>query len=459
MNKNLNLFNAVKELSIVEVLKPYLSNVNLKGSNYLAICPFHQDTKPSLSINENKKCFKCFVCGVAGDAVAFVAKVENITKTNAAIKIAKTFNLNCEIDYAVIEKQKEQTKQFDLNRRYLDLARNFLQSEKSKNNQELVNFLNKRNLDQAKIDYFEIGYNPEEKIISKILTNENGEYVNIPTDCLFTRKELIDNDLIKVNINGEVFETFKNRLVFSIKDRFGNVVGFSGRDINTKSDIKYLNSKFNKTQTLFNIDKIAKNKFKTVFVVEGFMDAIALHSIGIENVVASMGVEISKEQVSLLKSIGVKCVILAFDFDNAGQTAQLNQTNLFESTLNTFVVDHKNFKVDMTNGFKDWDELVNFNNWSFEEAIRELGISKDQWIQDIKNLLNSHKHISIMLLNSLSSKYSTSEADKTLHLDECIEIINKYGVPIQSLNYVNYLKQFNLSDDHIYNLLDEAFIK
>ena len=430
-----DLIQKIKSLSIVEIIRHYLP-LNKKGANYLAICPFHHDTSPSLTINENKNIFKCFVCNVSGNGISFVQKKENITFYQAIIKIAKLFN----IDKSLIDTYSDQNKKefkherlYLLNKRYLELCQSFLLSEIAKNS-DINKYLIQRNITKDIIDKFGIGYNPDGgKTLYELLTNEEGTYVNLPQEDIFTRKEILDANVAFINNNGYVIDTFRNRLVFSIKDKNGNVVGFSGRSMNGQEP-KYLNTAktpiFNKGEILYNWSNIKddENIKNKLYLVEGFMDAIALYRIGINNVVATMGTAFSENHLKLLKTKNIKTIILAFDNDNAGRQAILSHGNELTKHFNVFVVDSYDPQ------YKDLDEVLN-----------KLGT------ESLTQVISKEIHFSLFCLHDLAKKYSSNlfESDKQDFLTKALDIIKTIGDPIHKNDYISFLTYITKYDEVI----------
>lgn len=429
------LIQKIKSLNIVEIIKHYLT-LNRKGANYLAICPFHHDTSPSLTINENKNIFKCFVCGVSGNGISFVQKKENITFYQAIIKIAKLFDMDKKLidEYSNHnEKDFKNERLYLLNKRYLELCQSFLMNEIYKNS-SVNKYLIKRNITKEIIDKFGIGYNPDGiKTLYELLTNENNTYINLPQDEIFNRQELLDANISFINKNGNIVDTFINRLVFSIKDKNGNIVGFSGRSMQGQEP-KYLNTSktkiFNKNEILYNWSNIKNddNIQNKLYLVEGFMDVIALYKIGINNVVATMGTAFTENHLQLLKSKNINTIILAFDNDNAGINAILTHGNLLIQHFNIFVLNSYDSQ------YKDLDEVLN--------QLGEKVLSK---------VISHETHFSLFSLYNLSKKYTNNllESDKHDFLSNALEIIKNIGNPIYKNEYVSYLTYITKYDEII----------
>ena len=187
-----------------------------------------------------------------------------------------------------------------------------------------ISYLKKRNIDESVIKEFEIGLSLNDNNVTKLLKN----------------KGFNEDDLIDIGICGKkddfVYDAFRNRIMFPIHDSDNKVVGFSGRIYNGESESKYVNSKesviFKKGKILYNYSRAlneAREK-KQIIIVEGFMDVIRLYTIGIKNVVATMGTAITKEHADLIRRLS-KNVILCFDGDSAGQKATISALQMLEN--------------------------------------------------------------------------------------------------------------------------------
>ncbi|MBR2651609.1 DNA primase, partial [bacterium] len=226
-----------------------------RGVNYLAICPFHQDSDPSLTINDQKNIFKCFACNESGNSVTFVQKYKNCSFIDAILEIAKLFNFDEELIKSYdgkVANEQANNKIYLINELYLELCKNFLFNKK---NSTVLNYLQQRGITKEIIDYFGIGYNPECNTLYDLMTNNDSNYLISDNNC-YTRQDLLDANLISINKNGFVQDVFGNRIVFSIKNSDGQIAGFSGRVIGDINSPKYLNTIenkiFHKSKLLYN---------------------------------------------------------------------------------------------------------------------------------------------------------------------------------------------------------------
>lgn len=254
---NNKIINEIRSIAISKIISEYIS-ITKKGRNYFAICPFHNDTNPSLVINDEKNIFKCFTCNTSGDAIKFVSGYQNIPYSKAILEIANKFNL----DISGYDEQNYVSKyqlNYDLNRDYLELCQIYLKQPKFK---YAYDYLESRNISDSEIAKFKIGFNPpnNESNIYRILTNEH--IVNSGNKAIYKRETLLDNGLVVLNQKAEIFDFFANRIIFAISNENDEIVGFSGRSINNDNP-KYLNSSqtiiFNKSEILYNYNNFLKS--------------------------------------------------------------------------------------------------------------------------------------------------------------------------------------------------------
>lgn len=433
------LAEKIHKIDIVEIIKNYLQLFK-KGNNYLAICPFHGDTKPSLTINSQKNIFKCFACSAGGDAIKFVMLYKNLNYQQALIEIAHQLNLDEKlINNFKNDNSFEYQRIYDLNSNYLEFCQAFLHN---KENKEILDYLKNRGIDDEIINAFKIGFNPNKSghDLYDLLTNNDENYVNIDDSLTFKRDELVSNNLALITSSGNVLDTFRNRIVFSICNDEGKIVGFSGRVVNSNDEPKYLNTSetniFKKSEILYNWHNAIKEKKSIIFLVEGFMDAIALHKIGITNCVATMGTAFSDSHLNkILSNKKIKTVVLGFDNDDAGKKAIISVGKKIGKKINTYVVKRYDSK------YKDFDEVL--NNSSKEE---------------LNKIIENQTHFSLFLLEDLfanSTLSSLSEKEETFNL--AIEIITKYGNSLYSDEYFSLLQKYlNFDSSTIKNKISNA---
>lgn len=315
------ILNIQKKVNIVDVIAEYLP-IEQKGKNYFAVCPFHDDHNPSMSISPEKQIYTCFVCGASGNVFNFVMNYEHISFTSACALVARKAGINLDIND--VSKTVSKESKYDKFYKMFDVASKYYQNNiKTVYGASALSYLKQRNISDDEIKEFEIGLSLTDNNVSKLLR----------------KKGFDENEMIDVGIcgrsDGFVYDTFRNRIMFPLHDTLGNVVGFSGRIYNDENESKYVNSKesviFKKGKILYNYTRAinpAREK-KQIIIVEGFMDVIRLHTIGVKNVVATMGTAITKEHTDLIRKLS-KNVVLCFDGDKAGEKATISALEALE---------------------------------------------------------------------------------------------------------------------------------
>ena len=298
-------------VDIVEVIGEYIPLTG-KGKNFFCVCPFHDDHSPSMSISKDRQIYKCFSCGAGGNVFTFVKNYENISFIEAVKKMALKAGIFLDIN----TKEKKQTSKYQKYYDMYDMAlKLYTNNINTKEGIEAKKYLTKRGISEDIIKHFNIGLSLKNTSLLTGLLQKKG----------YSEKELLDYGLATKKDN-DVHDIYYNRIMFPLFNLEGKPVGFSGRVYDQESNFKYINTKeteiFKKGESLYNYH-VAKNIARNIgkiIVVEGFMDAIRLYTIGIENVVATMGTSVTKEQIAIIKKMA-KEIILMFDGDTAGKKA------------------------------------------------------------------------------------------------------------------------------------------
>lgn len=307
---------------IVDIIS---ENVRLKksGRNYMGLCPFHNDKSPSFSISQEKQIYKCFSCGEAGNVLTFIMKYKKLTFLEAAKYLADKANISLQI--LGQEDNKISQKKELLYKVNVEAARYYFANlQKNKNAKE---YFLKRGIKEETIKRFGLGYSYDswQGLINYLKTR--GYNDNILSEAGLVSKS---------EKKGNIYDRFRNRVMFPVFNVKGEVIGFGGRVLDD-SKPKYLNSPetmiFQKGINLYGLNFAIKNKLEQdyIVIVEGYMDLIALHQYGITNTVASLGTALTVNQARLLKRY-VNKVIISYDSDLAGQTATLRGLEILRNT-------------------------------------------------------------------------------------------------------------------------------
>ena len=317
--------NIIKDNPISGVINFYHS-VSKKGQNYVGICPFHADTKPSMSVNDQKGLYKCFACGAGGDAIKFVMDLQNLNFPEAIKDISSKLGI-------VIEEQhkKKENPKVDMGLRVLTVASKIYKKiAKDHKPKSYTEFLKNRNLNEESVANFGIGYAPGNNALKSYLLSIKSE-----KDKDFAMSVAKEMGIVREGVNGrDDYDFFRDRVVFPIWDHFGAVRGFSSRAVLDNQKPKYLNSGesfiFDKGNILYG-QHIAKTHIRDkdqVILVEGNMDTVVMHQFGFNNTVGTMGTAFSENSAKVLTNI-TKHIYLAMDNDDAGMQGMIRANDHF----------------------------------------------------------------------------------------------------------------------------------
>ncbi len=306
------------KLDIVQVISEYLQ-LHKAGVNFKAPCPFHSEKTPSFMVNPERQRWHCFGCGEDGDIFTFVEKIEGVDFVEARKQLARKAGVV--LRYEDEGADKDRRRLFEANRMaaryYHEVLLKAQQAERARA------YVERRKLKEETLEDFMIGYSPDAWDALLNFMRKKG----------FTDGEMYRAGLVSKSERGSgYFDRFRGRLMFPIRDRQGNYVGFTGRIMpgpdgkDPPKEAKYVNttqtSVYNKSAILFALD-LAKQDIRrqgVAVIVEGNMDAIASHQAGVKNVVASSGTAFTAEQLALLRHLTDK-LVLSFDMDAAGELA------------------------------------------------------------------------------------------------------------------------------------------
>ena len=295
-------------VNIVDIISSYI-NLTPKGKNYFGVCPFHDDNNPSMSVSPDKQIYKCFSCGATGTVFKFIMDYENITFREAIQKVADIGGIQINI-----QKTKQKKENINLYNIYDLSLKYYINNLNTSKGKEAKEYLKKRKINEDIIKEFQIG----------LSLSDNNTLANI------LAKKFNQNDILKTGLIGKsdygYYDLFRERIMFPLYDLKGKVIAYSGRIYNKKDNSKYFNTReteiFKKGELLYNYHRakdIARRK-NQIIIMEGFMDVIRAHSVGIKNVVATMGTAVTNIQANLIKKMA-KEIILCFDGDEAGAKA------------------------------------------------------------------------------------------------------------------------------------------
>lgn len=303
-----------RSVNIVEIISEYIP-LSKKGKNYFGVCPFHSDHSPSMSVSEERQIYKCFSCGAGGNVFRFLMDYENISFIDSLKMIADKTAIPLKISKFKPKTNQTNEKLYQI----FEVSQMFYQNNiNTKEGSEAKKYLKERNIGQEIINEFKIGLSlSNNTLLSKLLEKKG-----------YQESEILNTGLCNKN-DLKITDVYYKRIMFPLWDLSGRIVGYSGRIYNSEDNSKYINTKetkiFKKGELLYNYHR-AKEEARIknqIIIVEGFMDVIRCYSIGIKNVVATMGTAITKSQALLMKRLG-KDIILCFDGDEAGEKATVS---------------------------------------------------------------------------------------------------------------------------------------
>ena len=305
---------------IVQVIGGYV-NLKRTGSRFVGLCPFHNETAPSFSVDSQKQLFYCFGCKAGGTVFSFIQDIEHLKFQEAIALLADRVNMplpELSNDNEYYDRRSKRDRIYLANKSAAMLYHKILWEPEGL---KVLEYFKSRGLNDRIITTFGLGAAPNNNILLNNLKNEG-----------FTEGELIEAGLI-TNKNGKYFDVFRNRALFPIIDAYGNVLGFGGRALNDSLP-KYLNTAetlaFNKRKTVYAANLLRKEKgLNRVLLVEGYMDVIALTQFGLKGVVATLGTALTKEQAHLMNRFAPE-IHVCYDGDDAGQNAIDKAITIFE---------------------------------------------------------------------------------------------------------------------------------
>ncbi len=384
---------------IEDVVGQYVS-LRRSGSNLFGLCPFHGEKTASFSVAPDKGIYYCFGCHKGGNVVNFQMEIEGLSYPDAVRALAQRVGLEVPEDEQYQSKYRQQERLWALHK---EAARFFHSQLYAPVGKEALDYALGRGMPKSTLTKFGIGYAPD-------------SWTNL-TDFLrkkgYTDQELRDSGLVTVSRkNGNLFDRFRDRLMFPIIDVRGNVIGFGGRIMkNDKEAAKYLNSPetliFNKRKNLFALNLAKKSKLGYLILVEGYMDAIALHQYGFDCAVASLGTALTEDGANLLSRY-TNQVVLVYDGDTAGQSASQRAIPILEKA-------GLQVKVLKMRDAKDPDEF-----------LKKFGADR------FKLLLEESSNRVEYQLSAILQKYDLRDDDqKVKYLQESAELISSLPSAVQ----------------------------
>ncbi len=355
----------IKErINVADLIGEYLK-LERAGSNFKALCPFHNEKTPSFMVNPERNFWYCFGCQKGGDIFSFVQEMEGLEFREALERLAERAGVEIPRFQRINKQEKNQKKTvYEI----LEIATRYYQSELTKNNagKEVIKYLKERKIGGEEARDFRIGYSPDgwENILN-LLLKKGYQLEDINASGL-----LVAKDKINQQDKSGYYDRFRDRIMFPIFDISGKVVGFSARAMPGKDGegAKYINTPqtivYDKSQALYGIyqarSEIRKNN--SVILVEGNMDVVASFSAGIKNIIAISGTALTQQQVDILKRYAENFKF-CFDADEAGRRATEKSIKMaLKSDVDAEA-------VVLPKGCKDVNDLVIKNEKEWAKAV------------------------------------------------------------------------------------------
>ncbi len=366
---------AVREhADIVDVISHYIQ-VHHKGKSYVALCPFHDDHSPSMSISPDRQIYKCFVCGNGGNVFTFVQNYEKISFPEAVGRVAEITGYHLSVQPQAQKTVKDPHK--EALHKVLEESVNFtayqLDSQAAVKEKE---YLGKRGLDASVREVFQIGYNPPGDSLSLFLKAKG-----------YSEKDIVGANVGRITESG-LHDVFSDRITFPIHDIDGNPIGFSARTIDPENKAKYINTNdtdvFIKGDIVYNYHraKLEARRNGKVYVCEGVTDVIAFYRAGLKNAVCTLGTSCTASQIRLLKKIAAK-VVFCYDGDHAGQAATWRAAKMAkEAGCDIAIVLNKTGK--------DPDEIIRDNG---SDALKEMVSHEISWMEFVLQFLQQETNM------------------------------------------------------------------
>ena len=377
----------IDNLDIVEVIGEYV-NLKKAGSDYKGLSPFKDEKTPSFTVSPVKNIFKDFSTQIGGNVISFYMKINDIGFVQAVEELSQKYNIPLKkngksqiVSQKISEKQAENKEYFEI----MNEAQTFFENNVEKY-EEALEYMKNRDFSLEDMKKFKIGF---------VSSTRDGLFQYL-IEKNFSENKIMKLGLAKRNENGEIYDSFRNRIIFPIYNIEGKIVAFGGRIIEKNSNLpKYLNSPdspiFKKGRELFGIKYQGGNVKKKGFAIlmEGYLDVLTAQKNGFENAVASLGTAFTEEQAQLLKKYTDK-ILIAYDNDEAGRNAVIKAGYIlkkYDFDIKCLVLKGEEKDPDeflRKNGKKAFIEVVKESKEIFDFLILEF--SKEMDLKDVDNV-------------------------------------------------------------------------
>lgn len=412
---------------IEEVVGDYV-HLKKRGANYLGLCPFHNEKTPSFIVSPAKGIYKCFGCSAGGNSVSFIMDLEHISYPEALKQLAKKYQIQIEEEEVSPEQKQRLNKRENL---YLlnEFAEKYFRNQLKTQQGQLIAqpYIKDRKISTESVETFKIGF----------LANIRDGFTKHALKNGYS-KELLEESGLSIFKDGNGFDRYRDRLIFPIHSLSGRTIGFGARILKTDKKLaKYVNSPesevYHKSKILYGILQAKKSIVKQDYciLVEGYTDVVALHQAGIDNVVASSGTALTKDQVRLIKRFTDNLTVI-FDGDNAGIKASLRGIDIIlEFGLNVNVL-----------LLPDGEDPDSFSKGKTEDELKQYITSNSRNFIDFK-------------IDLFKREGEQSIVEKTKWLRNIIKSISKVPDPLKRTVFIqDAAPKLDFDEKVLFNELD-----
>ena len=321
---------------LVEIINGYVP-LERRGGNWWGRCPFHHEKTPSFSVNAQEQFYHCFGCGASGDVITFIREIESLDFIDAVKFLAERAKIPLpDLEYDTEKSAQQKQKRDTILKILRESAHFYLNNLNSGKAEAHIQYILDRKISSTVVRKFGLGASLDYDGLPRHLKSLG-----------YAREDMLESGVVLESEKSKrLVDAQAGRLIFPLINAMGDVVAFGGRVLGKTDFAKYKNTRettvFNKSKNLYNINQIKKQKkagvLKDIIVVEGYMDTIALFQAGFENVVASMGTALTKDQARLLKRY-TDNVFISYDGDFAGQKGAIRGLEILkDEQINVRVV-------------------------------------------------------------------------------------------------------------------------
>lgn len=381
--------------NIVDVVSEYIT-LKKQGIYYVGTCPFHEDHDPSLKISPNRGTYHCYACNSKGDTIRFVQEIERVSFPEAVRRLANKYSISIPSEERTEEEKKHDRLVSNLYKTNAWVLAFYVDAlNRASDDSAVKQYIRSRGITTDTLEKFSIGFSPEDTSLMSTAYKQAGLY--------FNNAKLLGLGYIS---REGVVDRYAGRLVFPWYSTSGKVIGFGGRKLDERThgvDQKYINSQdseiYHKNAELYGLYQAKSAIVKTgkVYLVEGYIDVLAMYQAGIENVVANSGTAITEQQIKLLSRY-CKNVTLVYDSDNAGLRATLRAIPMFlKSGIATKILSlpdgedpdsyiRKTASNNVQTNFKNYEQ--NFINFMYSVLVKNI-LDPDLRSAGMKEILNT----------------------------------------------------------------------